>query len=120
MTRDIPAPTVAYVPSGSGLLHRGLSLAWPDCELWAVQVGHRPHVLTNYIREAPEPFAKPARRVPPFPSVDTYDAKAWQFAKADAARRPLLWNVAGPIPPRTVIDACLSAGTLDLGAHLTA
>lgn len=117
MAAPLDVPAVAYVASGSGLLHRGLSVAWPGCELWAVQVGHPPVVWSNFIHEAPEPFAKPAGRPPPYPSVITYDAKAWRYARANRAARPLLWNVAGPLPPFAVIDRCLAAGSLSLAAY---
>ena len=34
-----------------------------------------------------------AEDAPPFPSVPTYDAKAWKFIKQHASKGALFWNV---------------------------
>ncbi len=102
------ARTLSFVPdevwsvAGSGVLNRGLQLAWPSAACFAVSVGH---VLTTEERgrativRHPLKFAQACKPVdrPPFPSVVEYDAKAWKYAKESAAtgKKVLFWNVAG-------------------------
>lgn len=92
-TLDI-SPHEVWVAAGSGTLTRALQAAWPDAAHHAVRVGAAPDVGSARLWEAPEPFERPARRPPPFPSCDNYDAKVWQFIEAHASPGALFWNVA--------------------------
>lgn len=101
LARSLPVdPAEVWVAAGSGTLASALARAWPDAQVNAVRVGAPPHLEPGArIWEAPESFTQPASGpLPPFPSVATYDAKAWRFAVAHARRdgRALFWNVAGP------------------------
>jgi hypothetical protein len=92
----LPAPPAeVWAVAGSGALSRALQAAWPAACHFAVQIGYPPDVGGACLLTAPEPFAMPARRPPPFPSCSNYDAKAWQFLAAYAAPGALCWTVAG-------------------------
>lgn len=93
--RLIPDPPAqVWACSGSGALVRGLQLAWPAASFHAVQVGgSTPKVGRAVLHVAPEKYEQRARRPPPFPSCDNYDAKVWQFAESGAADGALIWNV---------------------------
>ena len=43
---------------------------------------------------SPEKFEEPAHILPPYPSVDTYDAKLWQFVLKYGKSGDYIWNVA--------------------------
>lgn len=88
-------PREVWAVAGSGTLIRALQHAWPHAEFHAVHIGRTPDAGRARIHTAPERFDQPARHPPPFPSCDTYDAKAWQFLLRHAAPGALFWNVAG-------------------------
>ena len=80
----------------SGTLTRGLQMAFPDKEVNVVSVGHKMKqheigraklYLTKYkfMQEVKE------EDKPPFPSVPTYDAKAWSIMKKYAKKGSLFW-----------------------------
>ena len=104
VARDLPfLPEIVVTVAGSGVLNRGLQLAWPDAEFYAVSVGHK---LTDEERgratviRHPLKFAQQCKKDkrPPFPSVLEYDAKAWEYAvqiKQRTKKKVLFWNVAG-------------------------
>ena len=82
----------------SGTLTRGLQMAFPDKEVNVVSVGHKMKqheigranlYLTKY------KFMQEVKKEdkPPFPSVPTYDAKAWAVMKQYAKKGALFWNV---------------------------
>lgn len=93
-------PQEVWCAGGSGVLARGLALAWPGAARHVVQVGRalRPaEVAGARIHSYPRPFGQHARSAPPFPADPHYDAKAWEICKAKG--RPgaaLFWNVAAP------------------------
>lgn len=86
-------PTEVWACSGSGALIRGLQLAWPAASFNAVQVGATPKVGRAKLYKAPEKYEEAAKRPPPYPSCDNYDAKVWQFASKHATDGALIWNV---------------------------
>jgi len=98
----IPEPEVVFVAVSTGVLMRALQIAWPNskfvgvCVARNLQEGERGDAdLISY----PGPFQRPAPESdwPPFPSVPTYDAKAWSYAKYYKMNFPkqdvLFWNV---------------------------
>ena len=93
-------PDEVWCASGSGVLARGLAVAWPNTRRHAVQVGHvlsSRDVAGATVHVHPMPFGREARRKPPFPSDPTYDAKAWEVATArNGSGRVVFWNVTGP------------------------
>lgn len=87
-------PKEVWSVVGSGTLIRCLQEVWPKASFNAVQVGHKADIgkAERYI--APEKFSQRAKFMPPYPSCDSYDAKAWQFVYEHAADGALVWNVA--------------------------
>lgn len=97
-------PKEVWTVAGSGVLSRGLQLAWPKANVFMVSVGHkltseeigRGNVIPHYLK-----FQTPCKEKerPPFPSVFEYDAKAWEFVKERGSKnnknKVLFWNVAG-------------------------
>jgi len=96
-------PDEVWCSAGSGVLARGLAMAWPTARRHVVQVGRAltPAEVTGAtIHIYPAPFGREAKIKPPFPSDPHYDAKAWeQCAARKGAGRVLFWNVAGPAQP---------------------
>jgi hypothetical protein len=100
----IKSPDQVWCAAGSGVLARGLMLAWPDAEFNVVQVGHaleEKDVPGAIIWKFPIPFEKEARMFDGFPlpfSSDLhYDAKAWQMCQQHSGNRGTIvfWNVLG-------------------------
>lgn len=87
-----------WCAAGSGTLARALARVWPGAAVHAVAVGARPTLAEGTLCiAAPEPFERPARVIPPFPSCPNYDAKVWAWASAYAESQVgghLMWNVA--------------------------
>jgi hypothetical protein len=96
-------PDEVWCAAGSGVLARGLAMAWPRARRHVVQVGR---ALTNTdvagatVHVYPASFGREG--VPPsaFPSDPHYDAKAWEICTArKGPGRVLFWNVVGPAQP---------------------
>jgi hypothetical protein len=96
-------PDEVWCAAGSGVLARGLAMAWPGARRHVVQVGRKLEasgVPGARIHEYPLPFGREAKSKPPFPSDPHYDAKAWELCAArKGLGRVLFWNVAGPAKP---------------------
>jgi hypothetical protein len=105
VARALPfVPDEVWTVAGSGTLNRGLQLAWPEANCYAVSVGH---TLKSWERGSAEIILHPLEFEqacknedrPPFPSVPSYDAKCWR-PMLDATKdyrgqkKILFWNVA--------------------------
>ncbi len=88
-----PAPAQAWCCAGSGVLARAMRQAWPETEVCAVQIGREPETGGARLLTAPEKFEEDASDPPAFPSCSNYDAKVWQFFKAQAQPGAVYWNV---------------------------
>ena len=81
----------------SGTLTRGLQMAFPDKDVHVVSVGHkmREGVGRARLYLSKYKFTQEVREEdkPPFPSVPTYDAKAWPVMREYAKKGSLFWNV---------------------------
>jgi len=91
-------PKEVWTVGSSGTLTRGLQLAWPEAEFHCVSVGHKmgqKELGFAKMYKCDIPFNKSVKPedAPPFPSVPTYDAKAWKFIKQYANPGALFWNV---------------------------
>lgn len=91
-------PKEVWTVGSSGTLTRGLQLAWPEAEFHCVSVGHKmgqKELGCAKVYKCEIPFDKSVKSedAPPFPSVPTYDAKAWKFIKQYAKPGALFWNV---------------------------
>lgn len=95
---DIEPPKEVWTVISSGVLSRGLQLAWPEAKFYGVKIGHN---TTERERGRAETIDSPYKFIqeckvndrPPFPSSLTYDSKAWPFIKARASEGALFWNV---------------------------
>ncbi len=96
-------PDEVWCAAGSGVLARGLAMAWPSARRYVVQIGRAltpAEVAGATIHVYPAPFGREAKIEPPFPSDPHYDAKAWeQCAARKGPGRVLFWNVAGSAQP---------------------
>ena len=98
LSLDIEPPKEVWTVMSSGVLSRGLQLAWPNAKVYGVRIGHN---TTERERGRFETFlskykfnqeCKESER-PPFPSSLTYDSKVWKFIKEHASEGALFWNV---------------------------
>ena len=96
-------PDEVWCAAGSGVLARGLAMAWPNASRHVVQVGRKlsaNDVAGAKIHEYPKPFGWAIKKQPPFPSDPHYDAKAWEYCmKHKGSGVVLFWNVTGPAEP---------------------
>lgn len=94
-------PDEVWCASGSGVLARGLALAFPKARRHVVQIGRelKPREVAGAtIHVYPRAFSQTARIKAPFPADPHYDAKAWEICLAmRGPGRVLFWNVA-PLP----------------------
>ncbi len=82
----------------SGTLTRGLQMAFPDKDVHVVSVGHsmkQNEVGRATLHRSDLKFTDEVKEEdkPPFPSVPTYDAKAWKIMREHAKPGSLFWNV---------------------------
>lgn len=107
-------PKQVWCAMSTGVLSRGLQLAWPKADHHGVAVarnikpGERGYAE---IHSHPFPFTTdemPALR-PPFPSATNYDAKVWRFMLDEAKDGAWFWNVAGEISPSKPIPKRLKS-----------
>ncbi len=95
VARSLPVtPDQVWVASGTGTLTRAFQQAWPQAEHHAVVVKDKGstgnairHMLTAEFQQVS----------PPFPSSDTFDAKAWTLMLCEGRRdgHTLFWNIGG-------------------------
>jgi hypothetical protein len=94
-------PDEVWCAAGSGVLARGLALAWPNARRHVVQIGRElspREVAGAKIHVYPRKFSERATIGAPFPADPHYDAKAWEFCLAKRrGGNVLFWNVA-PLP----------------------
>jgi hypothetical protein len=94
----IPEPEEVWTVVSTGVLTRALQIAWPNATFHAVAVARNMksgELGRADVVSAPEPFQKAVNidDRPPFPSVLTYDAKAWRYIPKNTGRDILFWNV---------------------------
>lgn len=95
-------PDVCFVATSTGVLVRGLQIGWPNTKFYAVTVAR--NMKSGELGRA-EPIIEPlefaqsekTQNIPPFPTVNTYDAKVWKYALEFKKNNPHLnvwmWNV---------------------------
>ena len=94
----IPAPEEVYVAISTGVLSRALQIAWPKAKFNCVAVARnlkagelgRAHVISEPLdfQDAEKP-----ENLPPFPTVNTYDGKAYKYVPKYSGRDIIFWNV---------------------------
>jgi hypothetical protein len=95
-------PEICFVATSTGVLVRGLQIGWPNTKFVSVAVSRNMHEgelgRADVVSE-PLEFQTPEKIVnmPPYPTVGTYDAKAWKYAKYYKEQNPdkdvWIWNV---------------------------
>jgi hypothetical protein len=95
---QIEEPEEVWSVCSTGVLTRALQICWPKAEFHVVAVARNMksgEIGRADIISAPEPFQKSVRNedLPPFPSVETYDAKCWRYIPKNTGRNILFWNV---------------------------
>lgn len=98
IARSIPEPDEVYTVVSTAVLSRALQIAWPNAKFTAVAVARNMKAGETgraKIISAPEPFTKSIKEedMPPFPSIGTYDAKAWRYIPKNTGKNILFWNV---------------------------
>ena len=94
----MPEPEEVWTVVSTAVLTRALQIAWPNAKFHAVAVARNMkagEIGRAEIISAPEPFVKAIKphEEPPFPSVNTYDGKAWRYIPKNTGRNILFWNV---------------------------
>jgi hypothetical protein len=98
VARSIPEPDEVYTVVSTAVLSRALQIAWPNAKFTAVAVARNMkggELGRAKVISAPEPFTKSIKEeeMPPFPSIGTYDAKAWRYIPKNSEKNILFWNV---------------------------
>ena len=95
---QIREPEVVYTATSTGVLTRGLQIAWPNAEFVSVCVSR--NMKAGELGKAdpisdPLPFTTSEKKenLPPFPTIDTYDGKVWKYIPKDGKKDILFWNV---------------------------
>ncbi|PRP78998.1 hypothetical protein PROFUN_11463 [Planoprotostelium fungivorum] len=91
-------PARLWLVVGSATILAALHRVWPDTHFLCVQVGMKiwddlVEGKKHTIYVAPEKFTETSLRLPPYPSVRTYDAKLWQFVEDHGQDGDYIWNV---------------------------
>jgi hypothetical protein len=94
----IDPPDEVWSVCSTGVLTRALQIVWPNAKFNVVAVARNMksgEIGRADIISAPEPFQKAVKEDdrPPFPSVETYDAKCWRYIPKNTDRNILFWNV---------------------------
>ncbi len=84
----IPEPGTVYCAISTGVLSRSLQIAWPEARFVSVAVARglkAGELGRSEIRSHPYEFQKEEDedKLPPFPTVRTYDAKVWRYIQAE-------------------------------------
>jgi hypothetical protein len=83
---------------GSGLILRSLYKVFVNANFNVVQVGKKLEDYNKHntvIYKSPYEFDKKETILPPYPSVDNYDAKVWRFVLKYAKNGDYVYNIAG-------------------------
>lgn len=94
----IQEPDEVYVAISTGVLSRALQIAWPNAKFTCVAVARNLKAgelgRADVISEPLEfPQSEKPENLPPFATVDSYDAKVWKYIPKNSGRRVLMWNV---------------------------
>lgn len=94
----IEEPDEVYVAISTGVLSRALQIAWPNAKFTCVAVARNLKAgelgRADVISEPLEfPQSEKPENLPPFPTVNSYDAKVWKWIPKNTGRRVLMWNV---------------------------
>ena len=98
LTKKYGEPSEVWCAISTGVLSRGLQIGWPNAKFYSVAVARNLKAgelgRSNVISD-PFPFLKNERsdRMPPFPTVNNYDAKVWKYMEYKGSFGAWMWNV---------------------------
>jgi hypothetical protein len=102
LLQSIPTTDIKnmWLVGGSGVLMRTLYHVLPETYFHVIQVGrgiseHMVDTKRTQIFVHPEKFSTAAAVLPPYRSVDNFDAKVWFYAQKYGKPGDYIWNVAG-------------------------
>ena len=116
LRRRRASPSVLWCAISTGVLARGLAIGFPDASINVVAVARNlkeGEAGTEWIWSSKYNFHQICKTIPPFSSIMTYDAKAWEMMQQEST--PLLkfktwfWNVAGEEPISRISPADVPA-----------
>ena len=95
-------PDIIWCVSGSATLLKVLYRLFPKAQFNVVQVGKKIwddqlQLDRTKLFITPQKFWESADNLPPYPSIPQYDAKVWQFFKAEKKKINLIWNVGSDV-----------------------
>jgi len=95
---QIKEPEQVWVATSTGVLTRGLQIAWPNAEFVSVAVSRNMKAgelgRARVISEKKAFTAHESKEnLPPFPNIDTYDGKVWKYIPKHSDKDILFWNV---------------------------
>ena len=95
---QIKEPEQVWVATSTGVLTRGLQIAWPNAEFVSVAVSRNMKAgELGRAKVISEPRAFTAHEskenLPPFTNIDTYDGKVWKYIPKNSDKDILFWNV---------------------------
>lgn len=113
--KDLSLVKRMWLAVGSGTILAILLQIFPNTVFHCVQVGkslrinelsEKPEEIADYQRRivlysSPERFTHPAEIMPPYSSLENYDAKIWRFVLSYGQDGDYIWNVAGNPRPRS-------------------
>src|SRR3990167_8324090 len=95
-----PIPKRIWLAAGSGLILAALQKLWPETKFMVVQVGkkiYEDQLERSQLFVATENFWDDTKDLPPWDSLESYDAKIWKFMKQHGEDGDYVWNVAGSV-----------------------
>ena len=98
LAKEHGEPKEVWCAISTGVLSRGLQIGWPHAKFYSVAVARNLKAgelgRSNVISD-PFPFLKNERndRMPPFPTVENYDAKVWKYMEYKGSWDAWMWNV---------------------------
>lgn len=100
--KNYKEPDVCFVATSTGVLVRGLQIGWENSEFVSVCVARNMkegELGRSKVISEPLDFHQDEKveNMPPYPTVKTYDAKVWKYAKLYKEQNPTkdvwVWNV---------------------------
>ena len=98
LAREHGEPKEVWCAISTGVLSRGLQIGWPHAKFYSVAVARNlkaGELCRSNVISDPFPFLKNERndRMPPFPTVNNYDAKVWKYMEYKGSWDAWMWNV---------------------------
>lgn len=90
-------PDIVYTAVSTGVLTRGLQIGFPNAQFYGVCVARNmKQGELGRAKAISDPLAfhtKEKTSLPPFDTVENYDAKVWKYIPKNTNKRIMFWNV---------------------------